>query len=65
MKATVISDNEHKTELYQKLSELTATFLNGKGLDANMIDVGSDDLAYCSGCFECWTKTPGECVKAT
>jgi multimeric flavodoxin WrbA len=64
MKATVISDKEHNTELYQKLSELTAAFLNGKGLDANMIDIGSDDLEYCSGCFDCWTKSPGDCVKS-
>ena len=62
MKATVISDKEHKTELYQKLSELTFAFLNGKGVQANMIDVSSDDLAYCSGCFDCWVKSPGECV---
>lgn len=62
MKATVISDKEHKNELYQKLSELTVAFLNTKGVDMEMIDVSSDDLTYCSGCFECWTKSPGECV---
>lgn len=62
MKATVISDKEHKNEQYRKLSELTVAFLNGKGLETNLIDVGIDDLEYCSGCFECWTKNPGDCV---
>ena len=62
MKATVISDKEFQTELFQKIKESTYAFLNDKGFDTELINIGEEDLAYCMGCFGCWVKKPGECV---
>ncbi len=62
MKATVISDKDFHTGLFQTLYEKTITFLNEKGFETKKIDIGRDDLAFCMGCFGCWVKKPGECV---
>jgi multimeric flavodoxin WrbA len=34
-----------------------------KGHDVQLLDLRTLDLKGCSGCFGCWVKTPGECVK--
>lgn len=62
MKALLISDKDYQTETYQKLKNLVHRFLEDKGCQINLIDIGRDDLAFCMGCFGCWVKTPGECV---
>jgi multimeric flavodoxin WrbA len=33
------------------------------GHDVQLLDLRDLDLKGCSGCFGCWVKTPGECVK--
>jgi multimeric flavodoxin WrbA len=40
----------------QVVSELT-----NKGFDVEHIDLTKLDIRYCTGCFECWVKTPGIC----
>jgi Multimeric flavodoxin WrbA len=62
MKATIIMDKEHQTDLFNKLQEQIITFLSEKGFQTELICIGRDDLAYCMGCFGCWIKKPGECV---
>jgi len=62
MKATVISDKDYQTELFQRLKELTDKFLNDQGFKTELMNIGKDDLAFCMGCFGCWIKKPGECV---
>ena len=62
MKATIITDKDYQTETFQRISDLTGTFLNDRGLETEMISIGRDDLAFCKGCFGCWVKKPGECV---
>lgn len=62
MKALLISDKDYQTETYQKLKNLVCRFLEDKGFQINLIDIGRDDLAFCMGCFGCWVKTPGECI---
>lgn len=34
----------------------------GENKDIKYIDLSSMKIAYCVGCFGCWTKTPGKCV---
>jgi len=39
--------------------------LNGfssTGSDTSQIYLADKDIGYCSGCYSCWTKTPGLCV---
>ncbi|HEY8910636.1 MAG TPA: NAD(P)H-dependent oxidoreductase [Desulfosporosinus sp.] len=31
-------------------------------METEMIEVGTDNLTFCMGCFGCWIKKPGECV---
>ncbi len=62
MKATIISDQEFQTGLFQKLEEKTIGFLKNKGYETEIIKIGIDALAFCMGCFGCWIKKPGECI---
>jgi multimeric flavodoxin WrbA len=32
------------------------------GSDTNQIYLADKDIGYCSGCYSCWTKTPGVCI---
>jgi hypothetical protein len=40
-----------------------ASRLGGEGNDVTVLDLREMHLSGCSGCFGCWVKTPGECVK--
>ncbi len=62
MKAIIISDKEYPTKEYQDLKDLIEKFLKSKGLKTELMEVGSDNLTFCMGCFGCWIKKPGECV---
>lgn len=62
MKATVIADKDYQTGTFQSLNKLVAGFLDSKGLEIELMNIGRDDLAFCRGCFGCWIKKPGECV---
>lgn len=62
MKALLISDKDYQAETYLKLKNLICSFLEDKGFEITITDIGRDDLAFCMGCFGCWIKTPGECV---
>ena len=62
MKALLISDKEYQSKTYQNLKSLIEEFLNAKGLGIELIEVGTDNLTFCRGCFGCWIKKPGECI---
>lgn len=62
MKAFIISDNEYRTETFQRLERLVHTFLSERGFDIGEAKIEKDELGYCMGCFGCWVKKPGECV---
>lgn len=61
-KALLISDKEYPIKTYQALKDLIVKFLDDKGFETELIDVGTDNLTFCMGCFGCWIKKPGECV---
>lgn len=61
-KALLISDLEYPTKTYQSLSAATGSFLKEKGFDTEQLELKGEKLAFCTGCFGCWIKTPGECV---
>ena len=62
MKALLISDMEYPSKTYQSLKNLISKFLNNKGFGTEWLEIDTDDLTFCMGCFGCWIKKPGECV---
>ncbi len=36
--------------------------LSGRGHQARAFTLRDMDIRYCTGCWTCWLKTPGECV---
>ena len=62
MKACIISDSEFQTEEYMKLKVAIHSYLAKKDFEVKEIKVGEKVITYCTGCFGCWVKKPGECV---
>jgi multimeric flavodoxin WrbA len=60
LKAVIISDRDYQTGLFGQLHAQLLTYLEGFEIEEFCIE--RDDLAFCTGCFGCWIKTPGECV---
>lgn len=53
------SQGQSKTELM--LSHLVGG-MKEAGADVEVINLREKKIKPCSGCFVCWTKTPGECI---
>ena len=60
-KVFLISDKEFLSEKHNQLKTQLESFFTAQGFKTEETLVGGD-LAYCRGCFGCWTKSPGECV---
>lgn len=61
MRAYLISDGEFASKQQERLDRLLCAFLKPQGFEIERKEIQRDELAFCRGCFECWTKTPGEC----
>ncbi len=42
--------------------EQLTTMLTAQGHQVTMCTLREMDIKYCTGCFGCWVKTPGQCV---
>ena len=62
MRAYLISDGEFLTPRQAELNQLLSDFLSEKTFQLSQKTIARDELAFCRGCFDCWTKTPGECA---
>jgi multimeric flavodoxin WrbA len=65
MKITILNGNPNadnvKFDNYLKeLSDL----LDSNNHTVTILKLREMDIKYCTGCFGCWVKTPGECVVA-
>lgn len=48
------------------LKDITTTFekeLKAKGWDVEALELKNLNISPCNGCFKCWIKTPGICIK--
>lgn len=36
--------------------------LQQSGWETTLITLRNEDISYCMGCFDCWVKTPGQCI---
>jgi len=65
LKKIVVFDGGPRTTKFSKTSLMVNHFIEGAkeaGADVEVFKLKDLDIHDCSGCFNCWTKTPGECI---
>lgn len=62
MNAYLLFDGEFQTKRAVQLIELIRNTLEQRGYAVLQKAIQRDELQFCRGCFDCWTKTPGECA---
>ena len=62
MQAYLICDGEFLTPRQQQLKSVLLEYLNEYGYHVIEKTIQQGELAFCRGCFDCWVKTPGECI---
>ena len=62
MQVSLISDGEFQTPRLHDIRELLRGYFAARGFTIVEKTIQCDELAFCRGCFDCWVKTPGECV---
>jgi multimeric flavodoxin WrbA len=63
MHITILNGEPDAASSFQQYLSGVARRLTSSGHAVTMLDLRELDLKGCSGCFSCWVKTPGECVK--
>lgn len=62
MQAYLVSDGEFQTLRQQAIRSVLRDYLEAYGYSLIEKVIQKDELAFCRGCFDCWIKTPGECI---
>ncbi len=63
MRITILNGEPNPAAAFDAYLELLACRLAGSGHTVEKLDLRDLDLKGCSGCFNCWVRTPGECCK--
>jgi multimeric flavodoxin WrbA len=63
MRITILNGDPQAVSGFCNYIDRLAKRLAALGHSVEEIDLRHLDLKGCSGCFGCWVKTPGECVK--
>ena len=61
MKATILNGALAVDELAAQVQDLLAAELTARDWHVQTWTLRDETIAYCLGCFECWSKTPGLC----
>jgi multimeric flavodoxin WrbA len=62
MKITILNGSpDHKDEPLDIYLASLGSKLIEKGHSVSELVLRDMDIRYCTGCFDCWVKTPGEC----
>lgn len=63
MKITILNGNsEGRNKNFEQYMEKLCIFLEKQGHSVKHVKLRSMDIRYCTGCFGCWQRKPGECV---
>lgn len=63
MRIAILNGEPEAGSAFQAYLETLTNRLVALGHTVTRLDLRALDLKGCSGCFGCWVKTPGECVK--
>ncbi|MCK5737406.1 MAG: NAD(P)H-dependent oxidoreductase [Spirochaetaceae bacterium] len=65
IKKILVINASPRTNKYSKSLIMAGKFMEGAesaGAEIEMITLKEKTINYCTGCFTCWTKTPGICI---
>lgn len=63
MRITILNGDPDSASGFQNYLRAVSDRLMDSGHAVTTLDLAELDLKGCSGCFGCWVKTPGKCVK--
>ncbi len=63
MRITILNGEPDPASPFDAYQALLAGRLQALGHTVEKLDLRALDIKGCSGCFGCWVKTPGECIK--
>jgi len=63
LRVTILNGEAVSDSAFQEFLTELAKHLTDSGHAVTTLDLRELNLKGCSGCFGCWVKTPGECVK--
>ena len=65
IKNIVVFDGGYRSDKNSKTTFMVNHFIDGakeKGANVEYIKLKDYNIKDCTGCYSCWTKTPGECI---
>ena len=63
MRIAIINGEPDATSAFNDYQRVYAQSLRDAGNEVTKLELRDLELKGCSGCWSCWVKTPGECVK--
>lgn len=63
MRITILNGDPNPESAFHAYLHTLEGRLGEMGHAVTLLDLAQLDLKGCSGCFNCWVRTPGECVK--
>ena len=65
MKITILNGNPHPGSIgFDNYLDDLSGLLESSQHAVAILKLREMDIRYCVGCFDCWVKTPGECIAA-
>lgn len=62
MKALLFNDSPESEDTFIAVRDVILVQLQKHEWVIHELVLRNEKMAFCTGCFGCWTKTPGECV---
>jgi len=63
MKAIILNGIDDTIYDYQRFEDILDNKLQEFGIDPENVKLTNKDIKRCRGCFGCWVKSPGECIR--